>query len=94
MKNAMNVDDLQGFRSEFIRIHWGHSLASRWKDYMGTRRHSPRFPSISTLTTSMSLVASSKRRNQGALARKRGERPRVFPRNSRTPSLFRMGYGW
>jgi hypothetical protein len=30
----------------------------------------------------MSLVASSKRWNQGALARKRGERPQVFP-NSR-----------
>jgi hypothetical protein len=29
----MNVDDLQCFPSAFIRVHWGHSLDSRWKDY-------------------------------------------------------------
>src|ERR1700691_6279356 len=29
----MNVDDLQRFRSAFIRIHWGHPLDSRWEDY-------------------------------------------------------------
>src|SRR5260370_38001536 len=29
----MNVDDLQCFPSAFIRIHWGHPLDSRWKDY-------------------------------------------------------------
>src|ERR1700691_4200611 len=29
----MNVDDLQCFPSAFIRIHWGHPLNSRWKDY-------------------------------------------------------------
>ena len=29
----MNADDLQCFLSAFIRVHWGHPLDSRWKDY-------------------------------------------------------------
>jgi transcription elongation factor GreB len=29
----MNVSDLHCFLSAFIRIHWGHPLDSRWKDY-------------------------------------------------------------
>src|ERR1700756_3974345 len=29
----MNGDDLQCFPSAFIRVHWEHSLDSRWKDY-------------------------------------------------------------
>src|SRR5207249_1371380 len=29
----MNADDLQCFLSAFIRVHWGHPLDLRWKDY-------------------------------------------------------------
>ena len=29
----MNADNLQRFLSAFIRVHWGQSLDSRWKDY-------------------------------------------------------------
>jgi transcription elongation factor GreB len=29
----MNADDLQCFRSAFIRVHWGYPLDLRWKDY-------------------------------------------------------------
>jgi transcription elongation factor GreB len=29
----MNADNLQCFLSAFIRVHWGHPLDSRWKDY-------------------------------------------------------------
>src|SRR6266550_5208745 len=29
----MNANNLQCFLSAFIRVHWGHPLDSRWKDY-------------------------------------------------------------